>query len=310
VTTIPRNAKWTPNGVTIAGGHGDGGAPNQLKNPFGLYVNEDGTVFIADAWNHRIVEWKRNDTSGRVVAGGRGEGNRMDQLNEPTDVLVDKETDSLIICDRDNRRVMRWSRRSGTTSGEKIIDNIDCCGLTMDGKGYLYVTDVVKHEVRRYRLGETTTTAKGRVVAGGNGKGDRLNQLNDPRSVFVDGEQSVYVSDFENHRVIKWVKRAAEGIIVAGGRGKGADRTQLSSPQGLFVDVEGTVYVAEAGKDLVTRWHKGVKEGEVIAGGNGDGEEANQLKYPAGLSLDQHDNLYVIDFGNHRVQRFTIEKTN
>ncbi|CAF4252628.1 unnamed protein product, partial [Rotaria sordida] len=58
------------------------------------------------------------DTNGQVVAGGNGRGNRLDQLDGPTDVLIDKETHSLIICDWWNRRVVRWSRRSGTTQGE------------------------------------------------------------------------------------------------------------------------------------------------------------------------------------------------
>ncbi|CAF4234016.1 unnamed protein product, partial [Rotaria sordida] len=51
------------------------------------------------------------DKNGQVVAGGRDQGNRLDQLNSPTDVLIDKETDSLIICDSMNQRVVRWSRR-------------------------------------------------------------------------------------------------------------------------------------------------------------------------------------------------------
>lgn len=41
------------------------------------------------------------------VGATSGQGNRTDQLNGPVDVLVDKKTDSLIICDRDNRRVVR-----------------------------------------------------------------------------------------------------------------------------------------------------------------------------------------------------------
>ncbi|CAF4388479.1 unnamed protein product, partial [Rotaria sordida] len=45
------------------------------------------------------------DTNGQVVAGGNGQGNRLDQLDYPSDVLIDKETDSLIICDQGNRRV-------------------------------------------------------------------------------------------------------------------------------------------------------------------------------------------------------------
>ncbi|CAF5126710.1 unnamed protein product, partial [Rotaria sp. Silwood1] len=102
---------------------------------------------------------------GQVVAGGNGEGNRLDQLNEPTDVLIDKETDSLIICDYDNRRVVRWSRRSGTNQGEILLDNFRCHGLAMDDQRYLYISDVDKHEVRRYQIGDKNGT----IVAGGDG---------------------------------------------------------------------------------------------------------------------------------------------
>jgi DNA-binding beta-propeller fold protein YncE len=234
---IPLHATWRQNGLTIAGGHGEGSALNQLDHPRGLYMDGDQTVYIADCGNHRIVEWKSGATSGQVVAGGNGQGDRNDQLNCPTDVIVDKETNSLIICDYANGRVMRWSRRCGTTSGETIISNIYCWGLTMDDQRFLYVTDVGKHEVRRYRMGETDGT----VVAGGNGQGDRLNQLNFPRYVCVDRDQSVYASDWNNHRVMKWVKGAKEGIVVAGGRGEGNALTQLSYPNGVFVDPLGTV---------------------------------------------------------------------
>ncbi|CAF5066770.1 unnamed protein product, partial [Rotaria socialis] len=89
------------------------------------------------------------------------------------------------------RRVVRWSRRSGTTQGEILIDSINCFGLAMDKQRYLYVSDEGKHEVRRYQLGEKNGT----LVAGGNGQGDGLNQLNYPRYVFVDRQRNVYVSD-------------------------------------------------------------------------------------------------------------------
>ncbi|CAF5167536.1 unnamed protein product, partial [Rotaria magnacalcarata] len=123
------------------------------------------------------MQWKNSDTTnGQVVAGDKGTGNGLNQLSQPTDVLIDKETDSLIICDWGNRRVVRWSRCSGATQGEILIDNIDCYGLAMDEQRYLYVPDYVKHEVRRYQLGKNIGT----LVAGGNGKGDGLNQLNGP----------------------------------------------------------------------------------------------------------------------------------
>ncbi|CAF4214120.1 unnamed protein product [Rotaria sordida] len=243
------------------------------------------------------------DTIGQVVAGGNGYGNRLDQLDHPTDVLIDKETDSLIICDGWNRRVVRWSRRSGTTQGEILIDNILCFGLAMDDRRYLYISDPNKHEVRRYQIGDKNRT----IVAGGNDNGASLNQLNDPSYIFVDQQQAVYVSDFYNHRVMKWNKGAKEGIVVAGDQGEGMALTQLSHPGGLFVDILGTIYVADSSNHRVMRWPRGAKQGTVIVDGNGYGERANQFTYLRGLSFDQHGNLYVVDEMNNRIQRFSIE---
>ncbi|CAF3395698.1 unnamed protein product [Rotaria socialis] len=251
------------------------------------------------------MQWKNGDTTnGQVVAGGKGEGNGLHQLNGPTDVLTDKETDSLIVCDYGNRRVVRWSRRSGTTQGEILIDNINCYELAMDEQRNLYVSDTGKHEVRRYQLDKKNYT----LVAGGNGQGDGLNQLNWPTYLFVDRDHSVYVSDCNNHRVMKWNKGATEGIVVAGGQNEGNALTKLYYPNGIFVDTLGTLYVADSNNDRVMRWTQGdKKQGAVIVGGNSKGAEPNQLYSPIGLSFDRHGNLYVADAGNSRVQRFSIE---
>ncbi|CAF4658310.1 unnamed protein product, partial [Rotaria sp. Silwood2] len=297
------DARWAQKGATIAGGHGEGIATNQLYWPYGLFVDGDQTIVIADFWNHRIIQWKKGDTNGQVVAGGngKGKGKRLDQLNQPTDVLIDKETDSLIICD--TRRVVRWSRRNGTTQGEILIDNVNPWGLTMDDQRYLYISDYEKHEVRRYQIGDKNGT----LVAGGNGNGAGLNQLNYPTYISVDQQQTVYVSDNGNHRVMKWNKGAKQGIVVAGGQGEGNALTHLYYPNGLFVDTLGTIYVADSSNHRVMRWPTGAKQDTVIVGGNGEGEGANQFNLLRGLSFDRQGNLYVVDNENNRVQRFSIE---
>ncbi|CAF4388331.1 unnamed protein product, partial [Rotaria magnacalcarata] len=202
----------------------------------------------------------------QVVAGGNGQGIGLHQLYGPTDVLIDNETDSLIICDQKNDRVVRWSRRSGTTQGEILIDSINCYGLAMDEQGYLYVSDWYTNEVWRYQLCEEGST----LVAGGNGQGAGLNQLNSPGYLFVDRNHSVYVSDWNNQRVMKWNK-------------------------------------ADSWNCRVMRWTQGATRGTVIVGGNGPGAGANQLNDPVDLSLDQHGNLYIAESNNNRVQRFSIE---
>ena len=290
--------------MTVAGGNGLGNAVNQLYRPHGLDIDDDNeSIVIADRWNHRIVEWKIASGNEKVIAGGQGEGNRLDQLSFPTDVLIDKETNTLLIADYFNQRVLRWSRRQGTTQGEVIIDNIDCWGLAMDHQRYLYVSDAVRDEVRRYTVGGQDDC----IAAGGNGQGNQLNQLNFPSYLFVDEEQAVYVSDHRNHRVMKWSRGANQGIVVAGGQGQGSALTQLRSPEGFLVDTSGTIYVVDASNNRVMRWPNGAQQGTVIVGGNGAGNAPNQLNYPTALSCDRHFNLYLADRSNHRVQRFNIQ---
>lgn len=300
---IPISARWAQNGVTIAGGHGAGDANRQLNQPFGIFIAHDEMIYVAEWGNNRITQWKIGDTYGRLVAGGHAMKNRLDQVHRPISVLVDEGTDSLIICSRDSHQVLRWSHRSGTTHGEILIDSIQCYGLAMDADRLLYVSDIEKHEVKRYKIGD----GNGTLVAGGNGRGSNLNQLNMPTLIVVDHEQTVYVSDNQNHRVMKWYKDATEGIVVAGGNGMGTDLTQLANPNGLFIDKSDAVYVADTGSNRIIHWAKNSKQGTIIVGGKGQGSGANQLYTPVGIFFDHYGDLYVADAGNNRVQRFSIE---
>ena len=80
---------------------------------------------------------------------------------------------------------------------------------------------------------------------------DQLNQLNFSTYLFLDEKEAIYVSDTNNHRVMKWSKGAKEDILVTGAQGKENASTQLSYPEGLFDDASGTIYVADS-------WNHGV----------------------------------------------------
>ena len=302
---LKTNLKWKQNGETIAGGNGYGDKLNQLNYPYGIYVDhQQQHIYIADCRNHRIVKWKLGENNGEIVAGGNGQGNRIDQLFWPTDVIVDENNKSLIICDQGNRRVVRWSLQNPNDK-QILIENISCWGLMMNENGDLFVSDNENHAVKRWKKGERRK--EGMVVAGGNGEGNKLNQLNDPTYIFVDREETVYVSDNWNHRVMKWYKGANEGIIVAGGQGQGNSLNQLNGPMGLLVNEVGDIYVADWGNNRIMCWSSGSKEGRVIVGGNGRGNGSSQLSLPIGLSFDVENNLYVADSTNGRIQRFRID---
>ena len=112
---ITPNTRWIQNGITVAGDHGRGENLNRLSDPLGLCVDDDQKVYVAEYANHRIMAWQSGATTGQIMASGNDEGDRNDQLYRPVNVILDEETDSLIINDSYNRRVVRWLRRSGSS---------------------------------------------------------------------------------------------------------------------------------------------------------------------------------------------------
>ncbi|CAF3427295.1 unnamed protein product [Rotaria socialis] len=302
IPNIPYGTVWKSKAQTIAGIRGPGSALTALNFPKGIFVNKNQAVFIADSSNNRIMKYNRGVIAGKIIAGKNISGYGSDRMWEPSNVIYDEQSKSYIICDYQNRRVLRWASRSSTFA-EELITNKECFGLAMDDEGSLYVSDTELHEVRRYRPGERYGT----VVAGGNGQGSRFKQLNHPTYIFVGPDQAVYVSDTWNNRVVKWEQGAKEGIIVAGGHHKGKDETQLFHPAGLIVDRLNTIYVADYYNHRVMRWYKDASHGNIIAGNRYlPGNNANKLNGPEGLAFDKHGNLYVADSNNHRVQRFSI----
>ena len=68
---VTAKSQWSKNGRTVAGGHGQGDSLYQINEPYGMDIDDDGTLLIADMNNHRIVRWKTNAKSGEIIAGGK-----------------------------------------------------------------------------------------------------------------------------------------------------------------------------------------------------------------------------------------------
>ena len=207
---------------------------NQLNHPYGLFVDNDGIVYIVDSLNFRLIKWTPGASTGRVVAGGNKEGNQNYQLSYATKSIVDKNR-TMFICDSDNKRVQILLKNA--YQGQTMIANVSCIGLAMDSKKSLYVSDN-----EQFRL---TAWPGGKLVAGGNGQGSRLDQFWNSDHIFVDHDRSIYVVDFSNDRVMKWAVNGKEGVIVAGGNGWGNGTNQLAAPTSVVVDHMGTKYVAD-----------------------------------------------------------------
>ena len=132
---ITAQTRWSPYSRTVAGDHSPGDALNQLHSPRGLDLDVDGSLLIADTYNHRIARWRPNARQGEIVVGSKQSGNRTDQLSAHVAMLLDRINRSLIIIKGRNRRGTRW--RQGGDEGEVIIPNVESSGLTIDEDGFL-----------------------------------------------------------------------------------------------------------------------------------------------------------------------------
>ncbi|CAF1430342.1 unnamed protein product [Adineta steineri] len=294
---VRRYASDITSSAVVAGRNKVGSDLHQLDNPYNVVVDSKGTIYVCDTGNHRLMKWMKEAVKGIVVAGHGIEDNELDQLMRPTDVLIDEKSNSIIICDPKNERVIRWSLATETTQGKTFIDNIHCYGLAMDYEGALYVTVQSKNEVRRY----PSDVTPGTVVTGTNKMGSDLHQIDNSYNVAVDSKGTIYVCDTENHRnrrVMRW--------SLKNGTTHGKTIIDNIHCYGLAMDNEGTLYITDDVTHEVRRYPKESTVGNVVAGGNEAGNGPHQLFKPRNVALDSDGTLYVCDTKNHRVMKWMM----
>lgn len=145
---------------TFLSGFADGAASTaRFNGPYGLAVDGQGNVYVADEENEAI----RKITPAGLVStiAGNGVAGMVDgpvnvaQFNSPTGVAVD-EQGNVYVADRGNNRVRKISTAgivsTMTGNGNSALFN-NPTGLAIDKKGqYLYITDNRNYKIRRIKL--------------------------------------------------------------------------------------------------------------------------------------------------------------
>ncbi|CAF1037475.1 unnamed protein product [Rotaria sordida] len=296
---ICANATWNTNGTTVAGGNKAGSELNQLQYPFGIVLDDDSNLYIADSFNHRIIKWHYGSSVGKIVAGGNDLGNRSDQFRYPNSLTIAKNG-TMFICDNGNHRLQKWEKNA--REGETIISNITCTGIYIDNQDSLYYSDVGGHKIVKWPENE--------IIAGGNSEGSQLNQLSYPNHFFIKNNKSIFIADGGNNRIVEWIIGDKEGIIRAGGNGPGHNLDQFYQPMSVIIDQSDNLYVVDYDNNRIMRWLKNSKSGIVLIGeGEEDGHGKDQLMRPTQALFDKNGNLWICDEMDHRIQMFTIDKS-
>ena len=148
-----------------------------------------------------------------------------------------------------------------------------------------------------------TWNQTGITVAGNaNGTaGSNLSLLNYPVSIFVDNNNTLYVCDRDNNRIIKYYANATSGIVVAGNLTVGGSSSQLNSPKGVAVDQYGAIIVADSSNYRIQSF----AVGSTVATTLGMNSSTNRLGQTRDLHVDLNNNVYITDSDYNQIVKYS-----
>ncbi len=286
-------------GMGVAGFAGDGGPAvgALLSHPYGLALDAQGNLYIADLGNARVRKISQDGTirtvagGGTIVPGGNGDGGPAvsAQLLQPRNIAVDPD-------------------------------------------GTQYISDFGANRVYQVSPGGILTTLAGTGVpglAGDNGSA-QLAQLKSPAGLGSDSNGAIYIADSANNRIRKVYRGVITNVYnVTGPTGVAISATGtlyvaasaylgtqfkaipgIPSARDVAVDRSGNVYVTTG---QYVRKSSGDGKVSVLAGSgaspyfSGDNGSATsaRLYAPSGIAFDDAGNMYVADTANNRIRKIT-----
>lgn len=136
-----------------------------------------------------------------------------------------------------------------------------------------------------------------------------LDALNAPWGLVIDVNNTLYISDCGNSRVIKLQAGFLNGSIVAGTGASGSGAAQLGCPAELKIDAQSNIYVDDNAHCRVMLWRRNASSGVTVAGTGTCDDTNSTIGVSIGLTLDSQGNLYVSDQQYHRVMKWPLNAT-
>ena len=234
---------------------------NLFVFPHGMHVDREGNVFVTDAEGkggkgHTVVKFSRE---GKVLMtlgkpGVAGSGN--DLFNRPSAVTTAPNGDIYVADGHggdSNARVMIFSKdgkfirgfgKKGKGRGE--LDELHA--IALDSQGRVFVGD------RGDKGAIKIFDAAGKLL-------DEWRQFGLPSGIFIDANDTIYVSDSRSdakrnpgfRRGIR-IGSAKDGLVRALIPGIGPEPDKESVPEGVAADAQGNVYGAETSAENLQKY--------------------------------------------------------
>lgn len=267
-------------GAGSFGGDGGPAASALLNKPGGIAAGPDGSLYIADTFNHRIRKVSPAGAIGTVAGNGT-----------PT-----------------------FAGDGGAATSASLFYP---AAVAVAQDGSLYIADAYNHRIRRVGTGGTigTVAGNGSTAFGGDGGAATSASLYQPSGVAFGADGSLYIADYGHHRIRK-VSPAGLISTVAGtgtpgysGDGGAATSAQLNAPVGLAVAANGSVLIADSGNNRIRRVGTDglistvAGNGQTGPGGDGGAASSARVSAPWGVVEGADGNVYAAEYGGQRIRR-------
>ena len=283
----------TPDGTvtTIAGGNGRGvrdgpGATAQFAGPTDVAIADDGTIYVADYYGHRIRKIAPDGMVTTVAGGGPiygppyGEG--------------------------------AWGDFRDGSADEARFKFPH--GIALDGRGNLFIAEDYGRIRRLSPSGSVVTFAGGQTLGHRDGHGHEARFWN-LRAIEVDADGNIYVIDNHFHSGIAIRKIDTTGVVSTLRRGTASFRRgTLASPVGLAVTGDGAIYVANTGRhQILELTDRGILRAVAGTGEQGyaDGPRVEAMfNLPGAIDVADDGRLVVADEGNNLIRTIAPTATS
>ncbi len=287
------------------------GLTTPMNAPRSLAFAPDGSFYVADSRNHRILHFGANGTL--LQQWGTPSGNDPNHpnptappstFNEPWGVAVGPDG-SVYVTDTWNYRVQKF-----TSSGQfvKMWSTFGQAGqqdtfygprgITVDAQGRVLVVDTGNKRV-------VVFDANGNYITQFGSAGLDPGQFDEPVGITIDSSGIIYITDTWNQRVQSFTP-SADGLTftplkqwdVVGWNGESLDNKPF-----IAVDNKGHVFVTDPEAYRVIEY---TTDGQLVQTWGDYGNSPTTFGIAAGIAVDAEGHIWVTDAGNNRIMRFTL----
>ena len=247
-----------------------------------IAIAPDGSIYIADTFQHRIV---RIDPKTHAVIAFAGTGEA-------------------------------GFAGDGGAATQAKFNNPFCCSLSPDGKA-MVIADLGNSRVRRIDLATNrieTIAGNGKRGIAEAGSPALTAPLNGPRATCVAKDGTVYIVQREGNSLIALKDGKLKTVVnVAGKKGSAGDNgpaaeAQLNGPKYICMDAQGRVLIVDTENHAVRAYDPTKQTLTTVVGTLGKAGAkiapdwaSTQLKRPHGVRIGPDGKLYVSDSDNSRV---------